>query len=77
MLKNLSTDAGDRKDVSSIPGSGRSPREGNGTPTFLPAEFHGQRSLEGYSPWGHKELDMTEQLMLVPSRCLIEDSLNK
>ena len=23
---------------------------------------HGQRSLEGYSPWGHKELDMTERL---------------
>ena len=25
-------------------------------------EFHGQRSLAGYSPWAHKELDMTEQL---------------
>ena len=25
---------------------------------------HGQRSLEGYSPWGHKELDTTEQLPL-------------
>ena len=31
------------------------------TPVFLPGEFHGQRSLVGYSPWGHKELDMTEQ----------------
>ena len=30
------------------------------TPVFLPKKFHGQRSLEGYSPWGHKELDMTE-----------------
>ena len=29
------------------------------TPVFLPGESHGQRSLEGYSPWGHKELDMT------------------
>ena len=29
-------------------------------PLFLPVEFHGQRSLEGYSPWGHKELDTTE-----------------
>ena len=29
---------------------------------FLPREFHGQRSLAGYSPWGHKELDTTEQL---------------
>ena len=32
------------------------------TPVFLPREFHGQRSLEGYSPWGRKELDTTEQL---------------
>ena len=30
------------------------------TPVFLPGESHGQRSLVGYSPWGHKELDMTE-----------------
>ena len=30
------------------------------TPEFLPGEFHGQRSLVGYSPWGHKELEMTE-----------------
>ena len=30
------------------------------TPVFLPGESHGQRSLAGYSPWGHKELDMTE-----------------
>ena len=32
------------------------------TPVFLAGEFHEQRSLVGYSPWGHKELDMTEQL---------------
>ena len=29
-------------------------------PVFLPGESHGQRSLEGYSPWGRKELDTTE-----------------
>ena len=29
-------------------------------PVFLPGESHGQRSLAGYSPWGHTELDMTE-----------------
>ena len=29
------------------------------TPVFLPGEFHGQRSLVGYSSWGRKELDMT------------------
>ena len=32
------------------------------TPVFLPENFHGQRISEGYSPWGRKELDMTEQL---------------
>ena len=32
------------------------------TPSFLSEELHGQRSLAGYSPWGHKESDMTEQL---------------
>jgi len=30
------------------------------TPVFLPGEFHGQRSLAGYSSQGHKGLDMTE-----------------
>ena len=30
------------------------------TPVFLPGEFHGQRSLVGYSPWGRKESDTTE-----------------
>ena len=30
------------------------------TPVFLPGESHGQRSLVGYSPWGHKESDRTE-----------------
>ena len=30
------------------------------TPVFLPGESHGQRNLVGYSPWGRKELDMTE-----------------
>ena len=30
------------------------------TLVFLSGKFHGQRSLAGYSPWGHKELDMIE-----------------
>ena len=34
------------------------------TPVFLPGESHGQRTLAGCSPWGHKELVMTEQLTL-------------
>ena len=32
------------------------------TPVLLPGECHGQRSLAGYSPWGHRELDSTERL---------------
>ena len=32
------------------------------TPVFLPGKPHGQRSLVGYSPWGHKESDTTERL---------------
>ena len=60
-------------DQGSIPGSGRSPgerkdyppqipwrRERLPTPVFLPGEPHGQRSLAGYSPWGHKELDLVK-----------------
>ena len=42
-------------DPGSVPGS-----EGS-TPVFLPGDSHGQRSLAGYSPWGHKESDTTEQ----------------
>ena len=34
------------------------------TPVFLTGECHGQRSLAGYSPWGCKELDTTEQLSM-------------
>ena len=40
------------------------------TPVFLPGESHGQRGPVGYSPWGRKELDMTEQLTHTQS-CLI------
>ena len=35
-------------------------REWLPTPVFLPREIHKQRSLVGYSPWDHKEFDMTE-----------------
>ena len=41
-------------DLGSISGSGRSPGEGQPTAVFMPGESHGQRSLEGYSPWGCK-----------------------
>ena len=34
--------------------------KGMATQVFLPGEFHGEKSLAGYSLWGHKDLDMTE-----------------
>ena len=39
------------------------------TQVFLPGKFHRQRSLVSYSPWGHKELDMSEQLSLKKIYC--------
>ena len=52
------------KELGLIPGLGQSPGGGHGNPlqySYL-ENPHGQRSLEGYSPWGHKELNMIEQL---------------
>ena len=51
------------EDAGSVPGSGRSPGEGNGkhTPVLLSGKSHGQKSLVGYSPrhLGRKESDTT------------------
>ena len=50
-------------DVGLIPEAVRSPEEDMATtPVFFPGESHGQRSLKGYSQWGRKESDTTEQL---------------
>ena len=51
-------------DLGSIPGLGRSPGGGHGNPLQYSCleNTHGQRSLVGYSPWGHRESDMTERL---------------
>ena len=59
--KESSCNAGD---PGSIPGSGRSPGEGNGnlTPVFLPGKPHRQMSLMGCSPWDCKESDTIELL---------------
>ena len=54
-------------DPGSIPGSGISPEKElleKNTPVFLPGKSPGQRSLAGYSSWGPKESDTTEQLTL-------------
>ena len=51
-------------DLGLIPGLGRSPGGGHGNPLWYSCleNPHGRRSLVGYSPWGHQELDTTEQL---------------
>ena len=50
--------------LGSIHGSGISPGRGHGKPLhyFCLENPHGERSLVGYSPWGRKELNMTERL---------------
>ena len=47
-------------------------REWVPTPVFLPGEFHGQRNLLGYSPWGCKESDTNEWLIVWLSYWLSE-----
>ena len=61
-LKNPPANAGDLRDLGSIPGLGKSPSEGNGNPLqyFLPGQSHGQRNLAGYSLHGRTESDTTE-----------------
>ena len=53
-------------DTGSIPASGRSPwtRKWQPAPVFLPGDSHGQRSLAGCSPGGHRESDTTDRLTL-------------
>ena len=61
VVKNLLADAGDTGNKVSILELGRYPGGGNDSPLqYLAGEFHGQRSLAGYSPWGHKESDTNE-----------------
>ena len=54
VVKNLPANAGDVREMGSVPGLGKSPGGGSGNP-----KSHGQRSLAGYSPQGHKESDTT------------------
>ena len=62
MVKNLPASIGDARDVGLILGLGTSLGGGHGNPLqySLSGKVHGQRSLAGYSPWGHTESDMTE-----------------
>ena len=62
VVKNLPANAGDARDVGSIPRLGRVPwsRKWQPTPVFLPGKSYGQ-STEGHSPWGRKDLDMIKR----------------
>ena len=55
-VRNSPVNAGITRDTGLIPESGRSPGGGNGNPlpVFLSGKLHGQMSLAGYSPWGHR-----------------------
>ena len=52
-------------------------RERLPTPVFSPGEFHGQKSLSGCSPWGHKELDTPGQLTLTHTSSTLKPSIWK
>ena len=60
VVKNSAANAGDTRDGILTPGLGRP--SGGGRGVFSLGESHGQRSLAGDSPWGHKELNMTSNL---------------
>ena len=64
VVKNLPANAGDIRDLGSIPGLGGSPGGGHGKPTlvFLPEESQGQRSLAGYSQRVAKSWTRLKQL---------------
>ena len=57
-VKNPPASAASAEEVSLTPWR----RKWQPTPVFLLGQSHGQRSLAGYSPWGLKELEMTERL---------------
>ena len=60
VVKNPTVDAGDTREADLISGLGRTPGVALTAPVMLPEKFHGQTSLMGYSPWGHKKSDTTE-----------------
>ena len=64
LVKNPPASAVDARDAGSIPGLGRSPGEGNDNPLqySLLGNSMDRGSLVGYTPWGRKELNTTEQL---------------
>ena len=62
LVENLPANAEEVRDAAWISGGRRSPGEGHGNPLQYSCleDSHGQRSLAGYSLWGHKESDTIE-----------------
>ena len=62
VVKNPPANAGDIREVGLILTVTKIPwrRAWQPSPVFLPEKSHGERSLAGYSPWGHTESDITE-----------------
>ena len=75
--KELPANAGDVGEtpwVRKIPWSRKWPP----IPVFLPGKSHGQRSLEGYSPWARKELDMTDSAHTQHlMECMVSELVNE
>ena len=67
MVKKLPANAEGTRNVEFSPWAGKIlwRRKWQPTPVLLPGKSHGQRSLVGYRPWGHKESDTTERLYVL------------
>ena len=79
MVKDPPANAEDERNVGSIPGLGRSPGEGHSNPLQYSCleNPHGQRILAGYSPWGRKELNMTEVTERAPTQVGARERRNR
>ena len=75
VVKNPPVNAGE---AGLIPGLGRFPRrrKWQPPPVFLPGESHGQRTLVGYGPQGHRELDTTERVNKRDQACFLSQTFS-
>ena len=76
VVKKPVANAGDIRDSGLILGSGRSPEEGMATHSIILALFLPQKSLVGYSPWGCKESNITEQQSMHVLKDLVYSTRN-
>ena len=64
VIKNVPANSGDIRDMGSIPGLGRSPGGGLGNPLWYPCLENPTNRGAWRAPWGHRESDATEWLLL-------------